>query len=365
MTIKSARVAAYAAPYEQPITNGLYTYTHTQICTVELETAAGIVGLGWTHGGETVHRALKELAALVIGQPLSTERVGQCLNQPKIFGRGGLASRAASAIDIAVWDAIGKETGRSIHHLLGGHRDRMPAYVAGGYYIEGKGLDELQKEVAAKVTSGAKAIKIKIGAKSLGDDLARIDAVRDAIGPATKLLVDANNAYSRLDALRMARHLEERDIYWFEEPLSPEDSDGAAELVKRTDVPIALGENEYTLSGFRDLMHRGAADILNADAQMIGGITKWQKCAHYAEANHIPIAPHGDQEVHVHLVAAVPNGLLVKYYDSSLNALKDTLFKQKLELDKDGAISVPIQPGIGFDLNHPGLEKYHYRSARI
>lgn len=358
MTIESARVTAYAAPYDNPITNGLYTYTHTEMVVVELETTSGVVGVGWTHGGKIVYQALEEVAAVVVGSPLNTERIWKLLRRPKIFGRRGLVTRAISAVDIAVWDAIGKETGRSVHQLLGGYRDSVPAYVAGGYYGKDGGIDELQKEIGDKVSTGAKAVKMKIGAVSIAEDLARIDAVREVVGPGINVLVDANNAYSRLDALKMARQLEERNIYWFEEPLSPEDSVGSAELASRTDVPIALGENEYTIAGFRELIDARAADILNPDAQVLGGITEWQKCAHYADANHIPIAPHGDQEIHVHLVAAVPNGLLVEYYDNNLNVLKDVMFKQRLELNADGTITAPKRPGLGFDLNRVELDRF-------
>ena len=358
MTIKSARVTAYAAPYDEPITNGLYTYTHTQIVVVELETTSGVVGLGWTHGGKIVYEALREIAQLVVGQPLNTERIWKLIYQPKLFGRRGLETRAQSAVDIAVWDAIGKECGRSVHQMLGGYRDTVPAYVAGGYYGKGKGLDGLQKEVSDKAAKGAKAIKMKIGAVPLAEDFARVDAVIEAVGRGVSVLTDANNAYNRLDALKMARFLEERGCFWFEEPLSPEDNAGTADLVRRTDIPIALGENEYTITGFRDLITAGAADVLNADAQILGGITEWQKCAHYADANHIPVAPHGDQEIHVHLVAAVPNGLIVEYYDNSLNRLKDAMFHQQLEVNADGSISAPTRPGLGFDLNHAALEKF-------
>jgi D-arabinonate dehydratase len=358
MTIKTARVTAYTAPYDTPITNGLYTYTHTEIITVELETAAGVVGVGWTHGGKIVYEAMKQVADLIIGQPLNPERIWSIIYRPKIFGRRGLETRAQSAVDIAVWDALGKETGCSVHQLMGGFRDSVPAYVAGGYYTKGKGLDGLKDEVAGKVAKGARAIKMKIGAIPLAEDFARIEAVREAVGPNVQVLVDANNAYNRLDALKMARFLEERGIYWFEEPLSPEDNDGAADLVRRCDVPIALGENEYTVTGFRDLVDARAADVLNADAQILGGITEWQKCAHYAAAHHIPVAPHGDQEIHVHLVAAVPNGLIVEYYDNSLNRLKDAMFRQQLEVNADGSISAPKRPGLGFDLNHAALEKF-------
>jgi len=358
MTIKSARVTAYSAPYEKPITNGLYTYTHTEIVVCELETTSGITGVGWTHGGAIVYQALKEIAQVVVGQPLLPERLWRIIYRPKLFGRRGLETRAMSAVDIAVWDAIGKETGRSVHQMLGGFRDKVPAYVAGGYYVENKGMDALQEEVSAKANAGATALKMKIGAVPISEDIARVDAVLEAVGPNVSVLVDANNAYNRLDALKMARLLEERQIYWFEEPLSPEDNPGAADLVSRTDIPVALGENEYTITGFRDLIDQKCADVLNADAQILGGITEWQKCAHYADANHIPVAPHGDQEVHVHLVAAVPNGLIVEYYDNSLNRLKDAMFHQQLVVNPDGTISPPQRPGLGFDLNHAALEKF-------
>lgn len=358
MTIESVRVAAYAAPYDEPITNGLYTYTHTEIVVVELETTSGVVGVGWTHGGKIVYQALKEVAAVVVGSPLNTERIWKLLWRPKIFGRRGLATRAISAVDIAVWDAIGKETGRSVHQLLGGYRDSAPAYVAGGYYGVNSGIDELQKEMSDKVSAGARAVKMKIGAVPIAEDLVRIDAVRDVVGPGVEVLVDANNAYSRLGALKMARQLEERNIFWFEEPLSPEDSAGSAELTRRADVPIAHGENEYTIAGFRELIDARAADILMPDAQVLGGITEWQKCAHYADANHLPIASHGDSEIHVHLMAAVPNGLLVEHHDNKLNALKDVMFTQRLELNADGTITAPNRPGLGFDLNRVGLERF-------
>jgi D-arabinonate dehydratase len=358
MTIKSARVHYYEAPYDEPITNGLYTYTHTRIVICELETQSGVVGVGWTHGGSIVYEALKEIAEVVIGQPLNTERIWKLIYRPKLFGRRGLATRAISAVDIAVWDAIGKETGRSVHQLLGGCRESVPTYVAGGYYGRTKGMDGLQNEVAQKVGIGAKALKMKIGAVSIKEDIARIDAVMEAVGPGVDVLVDANNAYNRIDALKMARLLEERGIYWFEEPLSPEDNAGAADLVQRTDIPVALGENEYTITGFRELIDARAADVLNADAQILGGITEWQKCAHYADAHHIPVAPHGDQEIHVHLVAAVPNGLIVEYYDNGVNTLKDAMFKEPLQINADGTVTPPSRPGLGVDLNYAALQRF-------
>jgi len=358
VTITSARVTAYSAPYKVPITNGLYTYTDTEIAVVEIGTSEGVTGIGWTHGGPIVYTALAQIAETIVGLPLSVEKIWSVIYRPKLYGRRGLESRAISAIDIAVWDALGKQAGMSIHQLMGGFRDTVPAYGAGGYYEPGKGIDELQTELRERVDNDIRAIKMKVGGVSIAEDLVRIDAAREAVGPGIEILVDSNNAYDRIPARAMAKELGDRGIYWFEEPLGPDDFDGASELTREKLVPIAIGENEYTLPGFRHLLDNKCADVINADAQILGGITEWQKVAHYAQAHFTPVAPHGDQEVHVHLVAAVPNGLIVEYYDNSLNTLKDVMFEQRLELNEDGSITVPNRPGLGFDLDRKGLEPF-------
>lgn len=358
MTIRSVIVSAYSAPHQTPIQNGSYTYTATNIVTCRLELASGISAIGWTHGGKIVFTAMQEIAAELIGQDLHPERLWARMYRPKLFGRRGLEQRAISALDIAVWDGVGKEAGKSIHRLAGGFHSSVPAYKAGGYYGVNKSLDDLQHEVARHVTQGARAVKMKIGAVPVPQDIERVDAALAAIGADVDLLVDANNAYDRLAAERMAIALDERAIYWFEEPLSPDDLDGAAALAQRTTTPIANGENEYTLSGFRDLIDRGAADIINADAQILGGITEWIKCAHYAQAKHLVVAPHGDQEIHVHLVAAVPNGRIVEYYDNELDRLKGEMFDRSLDLNADGSVTPPDGPGLGIDFTENKIEKY-------
>lgn len=359
MTITGVRVAAYEAPYDKPITNGLYTYTTTEIVTCEVRTDSGLVGIGWCHGGSIVFHAMTAIARRVVGHDeTDTEKLWRVMYQPKLFGRKGLTTRAISAIDIALWDALGKRADLPLYKLLGGFRDTVPAYMAGGYYREGEGLAELQAEMARQVAGGARAIKMKIGAVPVDEDVVRIDAALEAAGPGVRILVDANNAYDRIDAQRMIRRLEERDIFWFEEPLSPDDLEGAAALARGSDLPVALGENEYTRFGFKDVLDAGAADVLNADAQILGGITEWRKCATLAEAHHIPVAPHGDQEIHVHLVASQPNGLIVEYYDNALNTLKEVMFEQRLELDAEGRLSPPGRPGLGFDVDFAAMKGF-------
>lgn len=359
MRIIDMHINAYSAPHATPISNGKYTYSSTDIVIVSVLTDEGITGYGWAHGTDIVIDTLKSLRERVIGEdPFNVERIWEKMYLPKIYGRKGFETRAISAIDIALWDIIGKVAGRPVRQMLGGFRDTVPAYIAGGYYEADKHHEGLKQEMLRNIASGAKAVKMKIGAASIAEDLDRIDVVRETVGPDVKVMVDANNAYNRLDALKMGRELDKRDIFWFEEPLHPDDLDGCAELCRKIDTPIAIGENEYTRWGFQQLIERRCAQILNADAQVLGGITEWKKVADIAMASHVLVAPHGDQEIHTHLVSAIPNGLIVEYYDNNTNSLLKDMFRQNIKLDDRGCVTVPSRPGLGVEINFEAIEKY-------
>jgi len=359
MKISDIEVSAYSAPYDLPHANGKYTYSTTDVVICKVCTDEGVDGIGWAHGTEVVYDTMMNLKKRIIGEdPFNVERIWEKMYLPKVFGRKGFETRAISGIDTALWDIMGKVAGRSVHQLLGGYHSSVPAYIAGGYYIEGKSQADLQKEMAGNVSKGARAVKMKIGGAPIAVDLDRIDAVREAIGPNCMLLVDANNAYNRIDALKMGRELDKRNIYWYEEPVSPDDIEGCAELSRKLDTPIAIGENEYTRWGFKQLIDAHAAQVLNADALVLGGITEWRKVAALAQAAHVLLAPHGDQEVHVHLVSAVSNGLIAEYYDTNLNTLLHTMFRQHMVLDGEGRLTPPNRPGLGVEINFDGLEPY-------
>ena len=360
MKITGMRVNAYSAPYSTPITNGKYTYAASEYVVCEVLTDDGVSGIGWASGTRVVVDTMLSLRERIIGQdPFNVERIWERMYLPKVYGRKGYETRAISGVDTAMWDIMGKVAGRSVRQLLGGFADSVPAYVAGGYYESGKGYDGLRAEMRANLASGAKAIKMKIGGASIAEDIERIDVVREVIGKDIKLLVDANNAYNRIDALKMGRELDKRDIFWFEEPLSPDDLEGCAELCRKLDTPIAIGENEYTRWGFKQLIDAGAAQILNADALVLGGITEWKKVADLAMASHILVAPHGSQEVHVHLVSAIPNGLIAEFYDNNTNVLrKDMFIDPPMSLDGNGHVRVPDRPGLGVRINYEKLEKH-------
>ena len=198
---------------------------------------------------------------------------------------------------------------------------------------------------------------MKVGAASIPDDVARVRAVREAIGAGVKLMVDANNAYAVYEAIQMARELEALDVYWFEEPVMPDDLRGLKRIAHSTRLPIASGENEYTRYGFRDLIDQGDPGILNPDAQFLGGVTEFMKVAALAQAHDIPVSPHGDHDVHVHLATAIPNGLMVEYGPPGSDPLLPAFQADPLRL-VDGEVRAPQRPGFGLVLDEPLLAGY-------
>jgi D-arabinonate dehydratase len=170
-------------------------------------------------------------------------------------------------------------------------------------------------------------------------------------------MVDANNAYTVYEAIQMARELEPLDVYWFEEPVMPDDLRGLARIARATRLPIAAGENEYTRYGFRDLVEQGEPGILNPDAQFLGGVTEFMKVAAFAQAYDIPVAPHGSHDIHVHLATAIPNGLIVEYSPPGSDPLLEPFQIDALEL-VDGQVRPPARPGFGLELDEARLARY-------
>ncbi|MEZ4867588.1 MAG: mandelate racemase/muconate lactonizing enzyme family protein [Caldilineaceae bacterium] len=359
MKITKITTEAYRWPRHKPITNGKHTYTHSGVGLVKIETDEGLTGIGLGAGGSIIRAAIEHLTPLLLGEdPLDVERLWHKLWVPKLIGRRGMTTRAISALDIGLWDLRAKVAGLPLYKMLGGYTDRVPTYIAGGYYEEGKGLAELAQEMEENVAMGATAIKMKVGALSVRADAERVRVVREAIGPEVKLMVDANCAYKVREALQLARLIEEYDPFWFEEPIAPDDYEGHRRLTEATTIPIATGENEYTRYGFRDLILRGGVPILNADAIICGGVTEFMKIAALAQAFDVDIAPHGPQEIHIHLVAALANGLILEFYRDTVDPMWGKIYHHTLSLNEDGTVSPPNVPGIGIDPNYESLAPY-------
>jgi len=362
MKITDVRLEMFKMARAKPITNGLYTYTHNLLNIVVIETDdPNITGIGLSAGmdqHEVAKAMVDHFKTMLIGMdPLDNERIWYEMWRPKLVGRRGITTRVLGGIDIALWDIKGKVSGLPLYKLLGGFTNRVNTYIAGGYYEEGKGLDELGQEMEENVKLGARAVKMKVGAVPINEDVDRVRVCREAIGPNIKLMVDANNAYRHYEAIEFARKVEKYDPFWFEEPVEPDDYIGQREITRATSVPIAAGENEYTRYGFRDMINHRAVDILQPDALILGGITEFMKVVALAQANDLDIAPHGSQQVHIHLVAAISNGLILEYYRDSTDPMYGQIWEHDLEI-KDGQVYAPDRPGLGLEPKWENLEPF-------
>ncbi len=327
------------------------TYTFLQVLTDE-----GITGIGPARGGAP-NRVLIEdsLKPYVIGEdPLNTERIWEKMYWATLqYGRRGAAISAISAIDIAIWDLKGKILNQPVHKLLGGHRDTVPSYGSGvdlNYTRE-----ELVKEMTDYVESGFKIVKMKIGRRDPSDDLERVRLVRETIGPNVDLTLDVNNGWSIKTAIRMAKKLEEYDIYWLEEPILADEIDNLVKLADETSIPIAVGENHYTKWEFKELIERGAVEIVQADIGKCGGVTEFIKIAAIADAYGLPVCPHGSAYISVPVVAAVPNGLFSEY----IQGIHDPMGQVFIDPIKarNGKVIPSNKPGFGIELNEEAIKR--------
>jgi len=350
-----------------------FEFRSRQVCMVKVIAADGTYGWGEGYGPANVVKAGVEfLAPLALGEdPLQVEAIWNKMHLRALdYARRGVLVAAISAIDIALWDLRGKLLGQPVSVLLGGRRrERIMVYATGMYFTEtedlaGKLADEAQRYAA----QGFRALKMKVGL-GVETDVNHVRAVRAAIGDELQLMVDANHAYSLSEALRFARQVEALDIGFFEEPVSPEDYDGYRELRQRTSIPIAGGECEYLLAGFRQLLSQRCVDIAQPDICGAGGLTETKRIAALAYAFQTNVIPHSwgtgiAFAAGLHLVSTldiVPGRLRMPEamleMDRSENALRENLTYPKFTLE-DGRVTVPTAPGLGVDVDPDALAHY-------
>lgn len=358
MKVTDVRLTAMrAVRLEQPFWNSIIRTEKQQWARVEILTDEGLVGMAPCGAGarRDIEGAIK--AKLVGADPLRTEELWQRMymgGTRKPIHKGGFIA-AMSVVDNALWDLKGKALGQPVWKLAGGARSKVTVYAAGGYYGEGKGVSELARELEGYVAEGFRAVKMKVGwpGVSLRQDAERVLAARKAIGADVELMIDANNAWDASTAIRFARMVESAEPYWFEEPVHADDIEGAAKVAAAIDMPVASGENEQTRYGFRELIERGGAEIIQADANDCGGISEWLKIAAMAAAHHLPMAPHGNAPVGCACVAAVSNGLITEHYPS---AHSNELMGQPDF--RDGMIHMSDEPGLGIRWDEAYIERH-------
>ena len=348
--------------YEVPLAAAMTDATHGEmtcfaLVTVRIRTADGAEGLGYTYtvgktGGAAVRSHLEQdIAPWLLGEdPRRVEYMWQKMWHGLHFvGRGGAAGFAISAVDIALWDLKAKLADEPLWRFLGGCDPRVKIYAGGIDLLTP--IEELCEQTHANLERGIRAIKMKVGRERLSEDVERVTALRELLGPEFPLMVDANMGWSPEYATRAARAFRELDIYWLEEPTTPDDVEGHVRIARDGGVPIAAGENLHTIYEFQKAIASGGIAFPEPDLANIGGVTGWMKVAHLAEAHNLPVTTHGVHDLQVHLLAAVPNASYLEEHGFSLAKY----LRHPMQIE-DGIVIAPDRPGHGVQFDWDGLE---------
>ncbi|MFC7255220.1 mandelate racemase/muconate lactonizing enzyme family protein [Haloplanus litoreus] len=353
-TITSVETGLYGIPNEEALEDATQTFNELELVTAIIETSEGATGIGFTYtigrGGRATKQFLDDvLVPHLEGTDVAPRQVYHDLRAETTFvGREGISEFAIAAVDTALWDAKGKETGRPLYDLLGGAQKHVPAYETNGGWIQFS-KDRLRENARRIGEEGFAGMKMKIGRGPV-EDADRIRAVREELPDDVELMIDANCSFTVAEARRFANELDV-GITWLEEPLQKGDYAAYADLRKKVDVPIALGENVYNTTQFKQVLAEGAADFLQPDVSRVGGITPWITVAETADLWNTPVSPHYVEPVHVHLVAPFDNVPYIEHHSTVLNKVVES----PLELE-DGGFVPPSDPGLGIAFD--GLAQY-------
>jgi L-alanine-DL-glutamate epimerase-like enolase superfamily enzyme len=362
-------VKMHTAPLSLPMNHRVFfgsTKPRVNPVIVQLTTDEGLEGLGLAYAfNDTQVNSLKasidDLEEVVIGQDISRwAAVWKDLHAAlKHAGQwGGYGVNAIAAIDIAFWDLRAKALQLPLAHLLGGFRDKVPAY-ASNWLWGFLSIDELQEQAASLVREGHRAMKMKMGGKKLKENVARFRAVREAVGDDIDIMIEGHWSWTVPEAIRLARALEPFDPYWLEDPVGLhngdiclEDTAALARIAAAVDVPVAAGETFSTKYGFRRIVEDKAVDIVIVDVLRAGGITEWMKIAALIEAYNLPVVSHCLHDISVHMIAGIPNGLMVEYMP-----WWDMIYREPPRVI-GGYFEISDKPGIGLELDPAAIDKY-------
>jgi L-alanine-DL-glutamate epimerase-like enolase superfamily enzyme len=341
-----------------PESDGTATWDATTIVLVEAR-AAGITGIGYSYIDAAASGVIRDLLApVVIGidahaVPLAMTRMLRAIRN---HGRPGLVSCAISAVDVALWDLKAKLLAVPLATLLGPARERVPVYASGGFTSSPP--DRLARELADYAASGHRRVKIKIG-REPANDLERVRVARDAIGPDVELMVDANGAYSRKQALAIAEQIRDYDVVYFEEPVSSDDLDGLRLLRDRAPAGMAIAAGEYGYDGwyFQRMLDAQAVDILQADATRCLGITGFLQANALCAARSLPLSSHCGPAIHVHAGAAATQLVHLEYFRDHAR-IESMLFDGIASVVAGSIAFDPTQPGLGLTLRDREAERH-------
>ena len=350
MKIKTIRSQVVRVPLDEPLAGGPpYARSHNQFVILRVETEDGVEGIGVSFFGgalsPTLKHAVEQLGEIIVGDdPLRIEALTQKLRTAAASaGPGGIVALAIAGIDMALWDLKGKYLGQSLGFMLGGLRDRVPAYASGAL-VRAYPLDHLVKAARTLVEKGFQQMKTQLalpGDTTPAREAEHARRIREAVGPDVDLMCDINQRWSTHQAMDIGKRIEEVNFYWLEDVTAHDDYTGLARVADALTTPLAGGECLYGVTPFRHMIEAHSVDIVMIDLIRVGGIANWMKVAAMAEAFNLPVVSHLLPEIHVHLVSAVPNGLTVEYMPWSFRLFDEVPIPVK------GELVVPTKPGLG------------------
>jgi L-alanine-DL-glutamate epimerase-like enolase superfamily enzyme len=361
MKIKQLETSIYCIPTDRPEADGTFQWVSTTLVLVEAIADSGLRGLGFTYASAAAGELIRErLAEAVIGQPV--EYIGAAwqgmIRSVRNVGQPGIAATAISAVDTALWDLQARALGLPLFQLLGIHRESIPIYGSGGFTAYDEAA--LVEQLTDWVEQGISRVKMKVG-KDWGtkaeEDLSRVSAARNAIGPDAELFVDANGAYTARQAIDLARRFADHGVTYFEEPVPFDHIDQLAFIRQHSSIAIASGEYGYSASDFRNVLEARAVDILQADATRCLGITGCLQAAALAYSYGIPFSTHTAHSIHVHIGCAVPQIEHLEYFYDHVR-IESMLFDGALQPQEGHLRPDPSRPGLGLELKIKDAQRW-------
>ena len=363
-TITDLQARLFRVPLGESMGDAMHgLHTHFELVTVTIRCSDGLEGTGYTYTGGKGGRAIlamvnHDLRPFLMGREAAdVEALNHAMQVHLHYvGRGGIASFAISACDIALWDIRCKEAGQPLWRMAGGASNRSMAYR--GAIDLNFTLERLLHDVQGFVDEGYRAVKIKVGQPTLDEDIERARRVREVLGPDRKFMIDANYGWDVDTAIRAGLAMKDLDLTWFEEPTEPGDYLGTARIAEETGVPVASGENFHTLEEFRNAVQWAKLSYAQPDASNCGGVTGWLAVARLCAGAGIPACSHGMQELHVSLVGAQTNAGWLEVHSFPI----DKYTTRPLVLDGLHAVA-PDTPGTGVEFAWDTLAPHAVQAA--
>lgn len=356
--IKSVTTHFLSIPLERPLITAAFPIPAIDTALMQITTEGGHQGTAWSFAfGKgrvaSLVRMMEDLGQMVVGQDaVDTEALWAKLSKAVGFiGQRGVAAAAMSAIDTSCWDIKGKAANLPVYKLLGGFRSEVEVYASQGLWLD-RSRDALAEEARSYVSQGFRAVKMRAGLADEDEDVARIRVVREAIGPDCKLMVDANQAWDLKQTLRMARKLEEFDLFWLEEPMPYRQVDDYVRATEMLTMPMCTGESNYLKDEIHDLARRRATDYVMPDLMRMAGVTEMLKAVHVCESYGAKVTPHLFMEHSSHLAAACPNVVWQEF-----QPWWQPIMEQPIEL-VNGNIQMSDRPGFGFEISPKALASF-------